>query len=217
VPHCYWCYSAPPDLRTLLTTKRHAGPPTFGCLNNFAKVSDLTLDLWARLLRYVPEARLLVYARTEAHRARVRRAFRGSSIKESRVGFVGRLPLADYLALYRSIDVALDPHPFGGGTTTCDALWMGAPVISLAGNTAVSRAGSTLLANVGLEGLVTRSAEQYVERAAGLIRDTSGLAALRGELRERIESSPVMDARAFAGDLEAAFRTAWRAWCERRA
>lgn len=217
LPHCYWCYAAPPpDLRALLPTLRYGGPPTFGCLNNFAKVSDLTLDLWMRLLRRVPEARLLVYARTEAHHARVRRALRGSGVKESRVGFVGRQPLADYLALYRSIDVALDPHPFGGGTTTCDALWMGVPVVSLAGSTAVSRAGSTLLATAGLGGLVARSAEQYVELAAGLIRDTSGVAALRRELRERIESSPLMDAPHFARDLESAFRTVWRAWCERR-
>ena len=215
--HCYWCYAAPPNLKPPPTTQRHGGPPTFGCLNNFAKVSDLTLDLWVRLLRRVPEARLLIYARTEAHQARVRRALRGSGVKESRVGFVGRLPLADYLALYRSIDVALDPHPFGGGTTTCDALWMGVPVVSLAGNTAVSRAGSTLLTNAGLEKLVARSAEQYVELAAGLIRDTTGLAALRRELRGRLESSPVMDARPFARDLEAAFVTVWRAWCERRA
>ena len=130
---------------------------------------------------------------------------------------MGRQPLADYLALYRSIDVALDPYPFGGGTTTCDALWMGVPVVSLAGNTAVSRAGSTLLANAGLDGLVARSAEQYIELAAGLIRDTPGLAALRRELRGRLESSPVMDARQFARDLEAAFVTVWHAWCERRA
>jgi predicted O-linked N-acetylglucosamine transferase (SPINDLY family) len=218
LPHCYWCYSAPPpDLRTLLPTKRHAGPPTFGCLNNFAKVSEVTLDLWMRLLRHVPEARLLVYARTKAHHERVRRALRGSGVKESRVGFVGRLPLADYLALYRSIDVALDPHPFGGGTTTCDALWMGVPVVSLVGNTAVSRAGSTLLTNAGLEKLVAHSADQYVELAAGLMRDAGGLAALRGQLRERLESSPVMDARQFARDLEAAFVTVWRAWCEHRA
>jgi predicted O-linked N-acetylglucosamine transferase (SPINDLY family) len=218
LPHCYWCYAAPPlpDLEILAATERGAGPPTFGCLNNFAKVSDLTLDLWTRLLRRAPEARLLVYARTEAHRARVRRALRGSGIDESRAAFVGRQPLADYLATYRSIDVALDPHPYGGGTTTCDALWMGVPVISLAGSTAVSRAGSTLLAHVGLEHLVARSAERYVESAARLIRDTKELAALRRELRERIESSPVMDAPQFARDLESAFRTVWRAWCADR-
>ena len=218
LPHCYWCYSAPPlpdSARPV--AERRPGPPTFGCLNNFAKVTGVTLDLWVRLLRRVPEARLLVYARTEAHRDRVRRALREAGLQESRAAFVGLQPLADYLETYRQIDVALDPHPYCGGTTTCDALWMGVPVVSLAGRTAVSRAGLTLLANVGLEHLVARSEEQYVELAAALISDASGLAELRRGLRARIESSPVMDAPQFARDLEAAFRTVWRAWCERRA
>jgi predicted O-linked N-acetylglucosamine transferase (SPINDLY family) len=141
---------------------------------------------------------------------------REAGVDESRAGFVGHQPLADYLEIYRQIDVALDPHPYGGGTTTCDALWMGVPVVSLAGRTAVSRAGATLLANVGLERLVARTAEQYVELAAALIRDAAGLTALRRELRQRIESSQVMNAPRFARDVEASFRTAWRAWCRNR-
>jgi predicted O-linked N-acetylglucosamine transferase (SPINDLY family) len=218
LPHCYWCYSAPPlSDPPHPATEHRTGPPTFGCLNNFAKVTDLTLDLWARLLRRVPEARLLVYARTEGQRDRVRRALRGADVDESRAAFMGRQPLAGYLETYRQIDVALDPHPYCGGTTTCDALWMGVPVVSLAGRTAVSRAGATLLANVGLGRLVARSPEQYVELAAALIRDAAGLAALRLELRERIESSPVMNARQFARDVEAALRTVWRAWCRESA
>ncbi len=215
LPHCYWCYSAPP-LGGRPATERRPGPPTFGCLNNFAKVSDVTLDLWMRLLRRVPEARLLLYARTEAHRDRVRRVMREAGVEESRAAFVGRQSLASYLETYRDIDVALDPHPYGGGTTTCDALWMGVPVVSLAGRTAVSRAGSTLLSNVGLEHLVARSAAQYIEIAAGLIGDAGGLAELRRGLRDRLESSPVMDARQFARDFEAALRTVWRTWCESR-
>jgi protein O-GlcNAc transferase len=215
LPHCYWCYSAPP-LGGLPATERRPGPPTFGCLNNFAKVSDVTLGLWMKLLRRVPEARLLVYARTEAHRDRVRRALREASVDETRAAFVGRQSLANYLQTYSEIDVALDPYPYGGGTTTCDALWMAVPVVSLAGRTAVSRAGSTLLSNVGLEDLVARSEAQYIELAAGLIRDTDRLAQLRGELRRSLESSPVMDARQFARDFEAALRTVWRAWCESR-
>jgi predicted O-linked N-acetylglucosamine transferase (SPINDLY family) len=216
LPHCYWCYSPPPlPQSSQPATERRAGPPTFGCLNNFAKVTDLTLDLSTRLLRRVPEAQLLVYARTDAQRDRVRRALRAAGVEESRAAFVGRQSLADYLETYRLIDVALDPHPYGGGTTTCDALWMGVPVVSLAGRTAVSRAGRTLLSHVGLERLVARTAEQYVEVAAGLIRDAAGLSALRRELRERLESSPVMDAPQFARDFEAALRTVWRAWCAR--
>jgi protein O-GlcNAc transferase len=217
LPHCYWCYSAPPLPDSARpSTERRAGPPTFGCLNNFAKLTDVTLELWARLLRRVPEARLLIYARAEAHRDRVRRALREAGVAPSRAEFVGRQALADYLETYRLIDVGLDPHPYGGGTTTCDALWMGVPVVSLAGQTAVSRAGSTLLSHVGLEYLVARNAEQYVELAAALIRDAGGLATLRNGLRERVESSLVMDAPQFARDLEAAFRTAWRAWCGSR-
>src|SRR5262249_11953368 len=130
---------------------------------------------------------------------------------------VGLQSLADYLETYRLIDVALDPHPYGGGTTTCDALWMGVPVVTLAGRTAVSRAGSTLLANVGLERLGARTPEQYVELAAELLRNTQGLHELRRGLRGRIESSPVMDAPEFARNVEAAFRAAWRSWCASRA
>jgi len=217
LPSCYWCYSPPPLPHSARpATDRRAGPQTFGCLNNFAKVTDVTLDLWTQLLQRVPEAQLLVYARTATHRDRVRRALHEAGIEDARAGFVGLQSLADYLETYRLIDVALDTHPYGGGTTTCDALWMGVPVVSLAGRTAVSRAGSTLLANVGLERLVARTAEQYVELAAGLIRDTAALASLRSGLRERIESSPVMDAPRFARDMEAAFRAVWRAWCARR-
>jgi predicted O-linked N-acetylglucosamine transferase (SPINDLY family) len=213
LPNCYWCYSPPPLGRS--PAQRRAGPPTFGCLNNYAKVTDLTLALWARLLRRVPEAQLLLYARTAAHRERVHRALREAGVDESRAIFVGRQSLALYLETYRDIDVALDPHPFGGGTTTCDALWMGVPVVSLAGRTAVSRAGSTLLSNIGLERLVTRNAEEYIERATELIRDQGRLADLRRQLRDRLESSPIMNAPEFARDFEAVLRSAWHAWCER--
>jgi predicted O-linked N-acetylglucosamine transferase (SPINDLY family) len=211
---CYWCYSAPLREDRLPPADREPGPLTFGCLNNFAKVTVATLELWMALLRRVPEAGLLLYARSEAHRDRVRDALRRAGLAEARATFVDRQPLEDYLRTYRRIDVALDPYPYGGGTTTCDALWMGVPVVSLAGSTAVSRAGSSLLSNVGLGRLVARSEEQYVELAAGLIRDVDGLAALRRELRDRLESSPVMNAERFARGLEAAFTDMWRTWCE---
>lgn len=218
LPDCYWCYSAPPlPEAELPAAERLPGPPTFGCLNNFAKVTDFTLALWGHLLARMPEARLLVYARAEAHRERVRRALRAAGVDDSRASFVARQPLRGYLETYRLIDVALDPFPYGGGTTSCDALWMGVPVVTLAGRTAVSRAGTTLLENLGLGRFVARSPEQYVETAAGLLRDPAGLAALKRELRGRIESSPLMDAPRFARGVEAAFRSAWRAWCEQRA
>lgn len=217
LPGCYWCYSSPvlPADR-LPPADRSPGPPTFGCLNNFAKVSSVTLALWAQLLLRVPEARLLLYARGGAHRDRVQAALRQAGLSATRVGFVGTQPFEDYLQTYRRIDVALDPFPFGGGTTTCDALWMGVPVISLAGDTAVSRAGSSLLSNAGLGELVARSEQQYLDLAAGAIRDSARLAAWRRELRGRLESSPVMDAQAFTRGLERIYRDLWRTWCEKR-
>ena len=122
---------------------------------------------------------MLLYARTEFHRDRVRRALRKAEVDDARAVFVGHQSLADYLSTYREIDVALDPHPYCGGTTSCDALFMGVPVVTLAGRTAVSRAGTTLLGNVGLDDLVARSSEQYVDLAAKLIRDAERLAELR--------------------------------------
>jgi protein O-GlcNAc transferase len=213
LPHCYWCYSEP-QVRPPPT--RAEGPPTFGCLNTFAKISDVTLELWMRLMLQVPEARLLLYARTDFHRDRVGRAMRAAGVDERRAAFVGRQSLADYLLTYREIDVALDPHPYGGGTTSCDALWMGVPIVTLLGSTGVARAGATLLANIGLEQLVARGSEEYVELAAGLLRDAERLGGLRAELRDRVEASPLMDAPQFARDFEASLKSAWRAWCERQ-
>ena len=215
LPGCYWCYSAPP-VEIVPSTERSAGPPTFGCLNNFAKVTDATLSLWVELLRGVPEASFVLYARGENHRERVRTALRRAAIAESRVSFVGWQSLQDYLETYRCIDVALDPFPYAGGTTTCDALWMGVPVVSLTGSTAVSRAGSTLLTHAGLPECVTRSEAEYLELAARLLRDRAQLSTLRAGLRGRLETSPVMDARGFTRGLEAAYRQMWRTWCATR-
>lgn len=217
LPHCYWCYAAPdlaPD--RMPSTERRPGPPTFGCLNNFAKVTDAVLELWTQLLVRAPATRLLLYAPGGEYRDRALRILRAAGVPETRITFIGRQPFEDYLETYRDIDVALDPFPFNGGTTTCDALWMGVPVISLAGRTAVSRAGSSLLSNVGLEHLVARSEEGYLDLAAGLIGDPDTLTSMRAGLRPRLEASPIMDAPAFVHDLEKAFREMWRDWCRAR-
>lgn len=218
LPNCYWCYSAPAlPAERLPACERRPGPPMFGCLNNFAKVTPATLDLWMQLLQRAPEAGLILYARGESHRARVREALQRAGLPVTRVSFVGGQPFADYLETYRGIDVALDPFPYTGGTTTCDALWMGVPVVTLAGETAVSRGGVTLLSHVGLTRLVATSASDYVELAVRLLRDRADRELLRAELRGRLERSQVMNAPAFARGLEAAFRDRWRAWCEARA
>jgi predicted O-linked N-acetylglucosamine transferase (SPINDLY family) len=113
---------------------------------------------------------------------------------------------------YGRIDIALDPFPWGGGITTCEALWMGVPVVSLVGRTAVGRGGASILANIGVPELVAQTPEQYVQIAAALARDLPRLAELRRTLRARMQASPLMDAPRFARNVEAAYRQMWRNW-----
>ncbi len=111
------------------------------------------------------------------------------------------------------IDVALDTFPYTGGTTTCDALWMGVPVITLAGDLAVSRSGVSILSNIGLTELIAKTPEEYVQMAIDLAGDASRLGQLRGTIRGRMQRSPLMDARGFTADVEAGYRKVWRGWC----
>jgi predicted O-linked N-acetylglucosamine transferase (SPINDLY family) len=188
---------------------------TFGSLNNFSKVTEAALHAWREVLDALPGSRFILHAKQGSHRQRVQSIFASAGIDPSRVEFVGHLPASDYYALYQRIDIALDTFPFAGGTTTCDALWMGAPVISLAGDTPVSRGGLSALSNVGLPELVARSTGEYARLAIELANDLPRLAQLRASLRGRMRSSPLMDEVGCVADLEAVYRTMWLAWCAR--
>jgi predicted O-linked N-acetylglucosamine transferase (SPINDLY family) len=186
---------------------------TFGCLNNFWKVTIPTLTCWRELLQRVPLSRLLLHARPGTHRERVRAFFAEGNVHPDRIEFVGVFPTDQYFERYHQIDIGLDPFPYPGGTTTCDSLWMGVPVVSLAGRTSVSRGGLSILSNVGLPELVARAPEEYVGIAANLAGDLPRLAALRSSLRDRMLDSPLTDAPRFTRYLEAAFRQIWQRWC----
>ena len=142
--------------------------------------------------------------------------FAGHGIEERRLFFVDQVSLEKYFQSYQAIDIALDPFPFPGGTTTCDALWMGVPVIALAGPTPLTRGGLSLLSNAGLPDLVAHSVDDYVCKAAALARNLPRLATLRAGLRERMQRSHLMDAPRFARNIEAVYRTMWTRWCGRR-
>jgi predicted O-linked N-acetylglucosamine transferase (SPINDLY family) len=118
--------------------------------------------------------------------------------------------------MYNEMDIALDTFPYNGTTTTCDALWMGVPVIALAGQTHVSRVGVSLLSNIGLSETIAATTDEYISLAVALARDRDRLKTLRLGLRERMKTSPLMDADKFARDVEAAYRQMWRTWCETR-
>lgn len=210
LPRTYWCYL--PPIEAPAANRRpalSANLVTFGCLNNFCKVTEATLATWRRLLQALPQSRLLLHADFGSHRDRIRDSLAAQQIAPERLEFVSWLPAADYFRAYDRIDVALDPFPYGGGTTTCDALWMGVPVVSLAGQTAVGRAGASVLSNLGLERLVARDVDDYLRIAADLASDAPRLSALRETMRDTMRASPLMDAARFARAVEAAYREMW--------
>jgi predicted O-linked N-acetylglucosamine transferase (SPINDLY family) len=218
LPRTYWCYEpggAAPEVSALPANQN--GFVTFGCMNQFAKVSTATLEVWGRVLARVPGSRLLMYASPGKHLEAIENQFRRNGIASDRVQFIGRQGWDQYIRTYHRIDVALDPFPYNGGITTCDTLWMGVPVVTLSGPTAVGRAGRSILSNVGLAELVARDAEQYVQIAADLAADPTRLADLRRSIRQRMKASPLMDAKQFAADIESAYRRLWRTWCLKRA
>jgi len=214
LPHSFWCFGEPADapevnaLPALLT-----GKITFGCLNTFAKVNEMMLSVWCRLLQELPDARLLLHALEGSHRQKVRDKLAHEGIDPARLEFIGYAPLSEYFQCYHRIDIALDTYPFCGGTTTCDALWMGVPVVSLVGQTTVSRGGLTILTNAGLAEVARSTVEDYVKIAKDLASDLPRLADLRAGLRQRMRQSLLMDAPRFVQDVEAAYREMWKQWC----
>lgn len=208
---CFRPISAYPEITPLPASR--AGGIAFGSLNGFYKINAAVLRCWTRVLAAVPASTLLLECPEGAVRARVQRFFAADGIAPDRIAFAGRKPLQDYRRLYHEIDVGLDPFPYNGCATTCDALWMGVPVVTLAGTTLVARAGLSLLTNAGLPELVACDEDDYVRIAARLATDRPRLAALRAGLRTRLLASPLMDGPRFARDMESAYRAMWRRWC----
>jgi predicted O-linked N-acetylglucosamine transferase (SPINDLY family) len=212
LPECGFCYAPGPAPEVNADPPaRRCGQITFGCLNNPAKVSDEVLALWSRVLAAVPGSRLLIRAgagRSAEERARNLLANHG--LAPERLDFAGRTASRfAYLELYHAVDIALDPFPYNGVTTTCDALWMGVPVISLSGWMSVSRQGVRFLRSIGLDELLAETPENYVRIAAELAGDQARRADLRAGLRERMRCSPLMDAHRLTRDLEAAYAGIW--------
>jgi len=214
----YASHHAPADAPEVasLPARRH-GRLTFGSANQVPKMSGRTIALWARLLGQVPEARLLLKAYNLDDPlvvGLVRERFAAAGVDPSRLTFVGALldPVEHFRAI-GEIDIALDPFPFNGGKSTCDALWMGVPVVTLAGSSLMGRIGASLLTRAGLPELVAPEEEAYLRIATELACDLDRLAALRAGLRARLGASVLFDGAAHTRDLEAAYRDAWRAWC----
>jgi len=213
----FWCYdplASEPAVNGL--PARSQGSVTFGSVNNFCKANAGVLKLWAQVLRVVDDARLLLLAPVGAHRERCLRLFEQEGVRRERIEFAGLRSRREYLELFHRIDVSLDTFPSNGHTTSLDSLWMGVPVVSLAGNTPMGRAGLSLLTNLGLADLVTQSPAEFVDVSVGLAADVGRIADLRSTLRERLQQSVLMNAERFAKNVEGQYRQVWRRWCERQ-
>jgi predicted O-linked N-acetylglucosamine transferase (SPINDLY family) len=194
------------------------GYTTFGCFNNFTKMTDGALKCWAEILARVADARLLleiVGIDSEPFRRETEARLVRLGLPLDRVVLEPRKPSNQYV-LYNRIDIALDPFPFNGGATTMDALWMGVPVITLAGEYFTARMGVTILTNAGLPEMIADDEAAYVALATGLATDPSRLRAVRHGLRQKVKDSRMMDHAALAADMETAYRGMWQAWCARR-
>lgn len=214
LPDSFWCYdplTSQPDVNPLpAMTNSYV---TFGSLNNFCKVNDGVLRLWAQVMRAVPESRLLLLTHQGSHRNRTLDFLQRESISPDRVAFASLRPRDNYLKLFHEFDIGLDTWPANGHTTTLDSLWMGVPVVTLNGATAIGRGAASILHNIGLPDLIASSPEQYVEIATNLAADQTRLMSLRDGLRARLTESPLMDAPHFTRNIEAAFRAMWQTWC----
>ena len=204
LPRTLWCYRPYAEAPAVSALPADAARGvTFACLNNPGKIAPGMLALWADILRATQGSRLVLLASPHpARAAELQRFFAGRGIDPSRLEIVARRPLRDYLALYGRTDIALDTSPYSGGATTCDALWMGVPVVSLATNRSFGRSAATILAIAGLGELVASTPDDYVRCAIGLARERERLRELRASLRDRMMASPLLDASAFASDLE---------------
>ncbi|MBV9970968.1 MAG: tetratricopeptide repeat protein [Xanthobacteraceae bacterium] len=193
-----------------------SGTVTFGSFNNPSKLSAGTLEAWARLLTRLPAARLLLKGKPFAcavTRASFVERLRRRGVAKEQIELAPWLPDETHLARYDQVDIALDPFPYNGTTTTCEALWMGVPVVTLRGDRHAARVGASLLTQIGLSDLIADTVVEYVELAAGLADDPVRLTDLRRSLRPRMAASPLCDAPAFARKIEAAYRAMWQRWC----
>jgi len=189
---------------------------TFGCFNNLTKVNDDVVALWARVLNAVPDSRLFLKAK-QLQEASVRQSvverFGVHGVGADRLIMEGPDSRANYLSAYNRVDIALDPFPYTGGTTSVEGLWMGVPVLTLAGERFLSRQGIGLLMNSGLPEWIAADTDDYVARAVSHASDLQSLAVLRSGLRQQVLASPIFDAPRFARHFEDALRGMWRKWC----
>ena len=218
LPVVQGCYRPPPESPAVGPTPCiDAGYVKFGSFNNLAKVTSAVTRCWSEILKNVPDSRLLMVARgLEQGKDRILSEFHSHGIDSGRLELRGAQPFGSYLALHNQLDIHLDTFPYTGGTVTCHSLWMGVPVVTMAGNAVTSRNGASILGALGLDNLVAHSTNTYVKIAKELARDPEKLQVLRSGMRERMRASSVMNPGQVTDSLEKAYKRIWEKWCRER-
>jgi protein O-GlcNAc transferase len=215
LPHSQWCYRpfAEFECEREAPFERN-GYVTFGSFNQIAKITPTVRKLWGDILTQVPDSRLLVAGVVdEGARENLYRDLQDAGVDRARITMLPFMPIEDYYRSFGRVDIALDTMPFSGGTTTCDALWMGTPVVTAPGERSWSRSAASILTTLGLQDWIADSQEDYVRRAVQFARNPSTIPGLRKSLRSRMLESPLMDAPRFTRDMEEVYRRIWQSWC----
>jgi len=218
MPESFLCYNPErksPEIGPLPSVQ--AGHITFGSFNIISKVTPEAAAVWSHILKEVPDSKLLLKAKSlfdKGTREYLGELFHQQGITPERLIFkFHTASYREHLAMYNDIDIALDTFPYNGTTTTCEALWMGVPVVTLAGDRHASRVGMSLLSNIGIPELIAETGDDYVEIATDLARNTSKLLFLRAELRTMLSRSPLSDTERFTKHLEQRYREMWQTYC----
>lgn len=218
LPGGFLCFGAPqdtPEVGDLAALQ--AGRVTFGSFNNRAKVTLKVVEIWAQILNSVPHAKLLLKNHSFADRRTCRElhaAFRQFGVEEQRIELLSYVrSYNEHLDIYNQVDIGLDTFPYNGTTTTCEAMWMGVPIISLAGSSHASRVGVSLLKSVGLADWIAETETEYVCKAVESARDLERLQSIRRSLRQKMMESPLCNSQRLARSLEMFYREVWTRWC----
>ena len=220
LPDTSLCFM-PPDLPVEVGPLPAAqqGFVTFGCLNKREKINDAVIETWAEILQAVPGSKLLLQNKPYGDSGiatHMRNCFTERGIEADRLELIGRVSWREHMEIYNRLDIALDPFPYNGTTTSVEGLWMGVPLLALKGDRLVAHMGESILHAVDMPNWIAADKDDYIAKAAAFANDLPALAALRAGLRGRLLASPICDAPRFASNLEEAFRGMWRAWCEQQ-